>query len=75
MLFRSNAQLLEMGLADRPEDQVRAKTIIEETDRISTVTRKLRDIRTTVVEDYSSSGEQMIDIDKSAREKDDGRAK
>jgi len=44
----------------------RVKVILEETERISNVTRKLREIRNPIVEEYTSSGEQMINLDKSA---------
>lgn len=65
MIISGNAQLLEMALADRPDDLARVRSIIEEADRISAVTRKLRDIRNPIVESYSSSGEEMINIEKS----------
>ncbi|HAJ78531.1 MAG TPA: hypothetical protein DCO75_02065, partial [Fibrobacteres bacterium] len=39
--------------------------ILEETERISRVTKKLREIKNPVVEDYTASGEQMINLDKS----------
>lgn len=67
MIISGNAQFLEMtienGVTDDTKDRIRA--IIEETERISHVTRKLRDIKNPVVEDYTSSGEQMINLDKS----------
>jgi len=67
MIISGNAQFLEMSLSEAtPETQERVKAIIEETERISRVTRKLREIKNPVVEDYTSSGEQMINLDKSA---------
>jgi C4-dicarboxylate-specific signal transduction histidine kinase len=69
MIISGNAQFLEMSMQDYPEDiRERIRTILAETDRISVVTRKLREIRNPVVEDYTSSGEQMINLDKSSRE-------
>ncbi len=70
MVVAGNAQLLEMGLDDRPEDQQRAHTIVEEAERISLVTRRLRDIRNPVVEQYASGDQQMIDLARSGREQD-----
>ncbi|MBN1309225.1 MAG: HAMP domain-containing protein [Chitinispirillaceae bacterium] len=67
MIISGNAQFLQMTMADYPEEmRERVRIIIEETDRISRVTRKLREIKNPVVEDYTSSGEQMINLDKSA---------
>ncbi len=67
MIISGNAQFLEMtidnGITDDTKERIHA--IIEETERISQVTRKLRDIKNPVVEDYTSSGEQMINLDKS----------
>lgn len=72
MIISGNAQLLEMALADDPEQCRRAQTIVEEAERISAVTRKLRDMRNPVVEHYTASdNEEMINIDKSSRENDD----
>jgi signal transduction histidine kinase len=69
MIISGNAQFLEMSMTDYPEEmQERVKVILEETDRISTVTRKLREIRNPVVEEYTSSGEQMINLDKSTKD-------
>jgi len=69
MIISGNAQFLEMSMKDYPEEmKERVKTILEETDRISKVTKKLREIKNPVVEDYTSSGEQMINLDKSMSE-------
>ncbi|MBD3346755.1 MAG: HAMP domain-containing protein [Chitinivibrionales bacterium] len=69
MIISGNAQFLEMSMRDvAPELRDRVRTILEETERISQVTRKLREIKNPVVEDYTSSGEQMINLDKSSRE-------
>jgi nitrogen fixation/metabolism regulation signal transduction histidine kinase len=69
MIISGNAQFLEMTLRNgATKDTIeRIHTILEETDRISQVTRKLRDIKNPVVEDYTSTGEQMINLDKSSR--------
>lgn len=68
MIISGNAQFLEMSMKDFPEEmRERVKVILQETDRISLVTRKLRDIRNPVVEEYTSSGEQMINLDKSSK--------
>jgi nitrogen fixation/metabolism regulation signal transduction histidine kinase len=69
MVVAGNAQLLEMSLADRPEDQQRARAIVEESERISQVTRKLRELRNPVVEQYAAGDQQMINLEKSTREK------
>jgi HAMP domain-containing protein len=67
MIISGNAQFLEMIMENYPpEMKERVQTILEETERISKVTRKLREIKNPVVEDYTSSGEQMINLDKSA---------
>lgn len=67
MIISGNAQFLEMMMEGYPEEMTeRVKTILEETERISRVTRKLREIKNPVVEDYTSSGEQMINLDKSS---------
>jgi nitrogen fixation/metabolism regulation signal transduction histidine kinase len=69
MIISGNAQFLEMSMANYPpEMKDRVKTILEETERISSVTRKLREIKNPVVEDYTSSGEQMINLEKSTSE-------
>ncbi|MBD3421885.1 MAG: HAMP domain-containing protein [Chitinivibrionales bacterium] len=69
MIISGNAQFLEMSMENYPQDiKERVRTILEETERISQVTRKLREIRNPVVEDYTSSGEQMINLDKSSGE-------
>lgn len=67
MIISGNAQFLEMMMERYPEElRERVRTILEETERISMVTRKLREIKNPVVEDYTSSGEQMINLDKSS---------
>jgi signal transduction histidine kinase len=67
MIISGNAQFLEMSLEGYPDEiKERVRTIIEETDRISRVTKKLREIKNPVIEDYTSSGEQMINLDKSS---------
>jgi HAMP domain-containing protein len=67
MIISGNAQFLEMSMEGYPEElKERVRAILEETERISLVTRKLREIRNPVVEDYTSSGEQMINLDKSS---------
>lgn len=67
MIISGNAQFLEMSMSDYPDEmRQRVKVILEETERISNVTRKLREIKNPVVEDYTSSGEQMINLDKSS---------
>jgi HAMP domain-containing protein len=69
MIISGNAQFLEMSMTDYPEEmKERVKVIMEETERISNVTRKLREIRNPIVEEYTSSGEQMINLDKSAED-------
>jgi nitrogen fixation/metabolism regulation signal transduction histidine kinase len=69
MIISGNAQFLEMSMTGYPpEMKERVKTILEETERISNVTRKLREIKNPVVEDYTASGEQMINLDKSTLE-------
>ncbi|MFP4417765.1 MAG: HAMP domain-containing protein [Fibrobacterota bacterium] len=70
MIISGNAQFLEMMMMEEypVELQNRVKAILEETERISQVTRKLREIRNPVVEDYTSSGEQMINLDKSSHD-------
>ncbi len=67
MIISGNAQFLEMMMENYPDElKERVRTILEETERISMVTRKLREIKNPVVEDYTSSGEQMINLDKSS---------
>jgi len=69
MIISGNAQFLEMSMQEYPaEIKERVRTILEETERISQVTRKLREIKNPVVEDYTSSGEQMINLDRSTQE-------
>ena len=67
MIISGNAQFLEMTIENgvTADTKERIHAILEETERISQVTRKLRDIKNPVVEDYTSSGEQMINLDKS----------
>lgn len=68
MIISGNAQFLEMTMEGYPKEMLeRIHTILEETERISKVTRKLREIKNPVVEDYTSSGEQMINLDKSSQ--------
>jgi signal transduction histidine kinase len=67
MIISGNAQFLEMSMKDFPEEmKERVRVILEETERISDVTKKLREIRNPVAEDYTSSGEQMINLDRSS---------
>ena len=67
MIISGNAQFLQMTMDKYPDEmKERVHTILEETERISQVTRKLREIKNPVVEDYTSSGEQMINLDKSS---------
>jgi HAMP domain-containing protein len=69
MIISGNAQFLEMSMKEYPDDmKERVKVILEETERISSVTKKLREIRNPVVEEYTSSGEQMIDLDRSSED-------
>ncbi len=69
MIISGNAQFLEMSMTNfPPEMKDRVRIILEETDRISRVTKKLREIKNPVVEDYTSSGEQMINLEKSTVE-------
>jgi phosphoglycerate-specific signal transduction histidine kinase len=66
MIISGNAQFLEMSMETFPDDmKERVRTILEETDRISQVTKKLREIKNLVTEDYTRSGEQMINLEKS----------
>jgi signal transduction histidine kinase len=68
MIISGNAQFLEMMMERYPDElRERVRTILEETERISRVTKKLREIKNPVVEDYTSSGEQMINLDKSSK--------
>ena len=69
MIISGNAQFLEMSMKEFPDDmKERVKVILEETERISSVTKKLREIRNPVVEEYTSSGEQMINLDRSSED-------
>jgi nitrogen-specific signal transduction histidine kinase len=66
MIISGNAQFLEMSMDRFPDEmKERVRIILEETERISKVTKKLREIKNPVVEDYTSSGEQMINLEKS----------
>ncbi|MGA2507248.1 MAG: histidine kinase dimerization/phospho-acceptor domain-containing protein [Chitinispirillaceae bacterium] len=66
MIISGNAQFLEMSMDGYPNEmKERVKTIIEESERISQITRKLREIRNPVSEDYTPGGGQMIDLEKS----------
>jgi signal transduction histidine kinase len=68
MIISGNAQFLEMSMEEYPADmKERVKTIIEETGRISEITRKLREIRNPVSQDYLTGSGQMIDINKSTQ--------
>jgi signal transduction histidine kinase len=68
MIISGNAQFLEMSMEGYPDDmRERVKTIIEETGRISEITRKLREIRNPVAQDYLSGSGQMIDLKKSTK--------
>jgi HAMP domain-containing protein len=67
MIISGNAQFLEISMKDFPEEmKERVRVILEETERISNVTKKLREIRNPVAEDYTASGEQMINLDRSS---------
>jgi HAMP domain-containing protein len=69
MIISGNAQFLEMSMTNFPEEmKERIRIILEETERISRVTKKLREIKNPIVEDYTSSGEQMINLEKSTLE-------
>jgi HAMP domain-containing protein len=68
MIISGNAQFLEISMKEYPEEmKERVRVILEETERISNVTKKLREIRNPVAEDYTSSGEQMINLDRSSK--------
>ncbi len=68
MIISGNAQFVELSIDKGVTSDIKERihAILEEADRISQVTKKLRDIRNPVVEDYTSTGEQMINIDKSS---------
>lgn len=68
MIISGNAQFLELSIDKGVTKDIKERihAILEEADRISQVTKKLRDIKNPVVEDYTSTGEQMINIDKSS---------
>jgi nitrogen fixation/metabolism regulation signal transduction histidine kinase len=66
MIISGNAQFLEMSMEGYPDEmKERVRAILDETERISLVTRKLREIRNPVIENYTASGEQMINLEKS----------
>ena len=66
MIISGNAQFLEMSMDGYPDEmKERVQAILEETRRISQVTRKLREIKNPVSEDYTSGGGHMIDLNKS----------
>ncbi|MBN1983812.1 MAG: HAMP domain-containing protein [Chitinivibrionales bacterium] len=69
MIISGNAQFLEMTIdkGSLQDSRDRIRVIIDEAERISQVTKKLRDIKNPVVEDYTSTGEQMINLDKSSK--------
>jgi signal transduction histidine kinase len=63
MIISGNAQFLEMSMAGYPEEMIaRVKTIIEETERISEITKKMREIKNPVSQSYLASGGKMINI-------------
>ncbi|KMQ50558.1 sensor histidine kinase [Chitinispirillum alkaliphilum] len=67
MIISGNAQFLEMTMQHYPKEvQERIEAILAETERISKVTRKLQNIKNPVSEDYTSGGEQMINLDRSS---------
>jgi signal transduction histidine kinase len=68
MIISGNAQFLELSIDKGVTKDIKERihAILEEAERISQVTKKLRDIKDPVVEDYTSTGEQMINIDKSS---------
>lgn len=66
MIISGNAQFLELSMKNFPDElKDRVKAILDETQRISDVTKKLREIKNPVSEDYTARGEQMINLDKS----------
>ncbi len=76
MVISGNAQFLEMTIdKDASEDtKERINAIIEECERISNVTQKLRDIKVPVTEKYTSEGERMIDLKRATEEGDENEA-
>ncbi|MFP4163949.1 MAG: HAMP domain-containing protein [Chitinispirillaceae bacterium] len=67
MIISGNAQFLDLTMEGYPSEiKERVRAILEEAERIGQVTKKLREIKNPVVEDYTSSGEQMINLDKSS---------
>jgi C4-dicarboxylate-specific signal transduction histidine kinase len=66
MIISGNAQFLEMSMNGYPDEmKERVQAILEETRRISQITRKLREIKNPVSEDYTVNGTQMINLKKS----------
>lgn len=74
MIISGNAQFLEMTIENgvTEDTKERIKAIIDESDRISKVTQKLRDIKVPVTEKYTSEGERMIDLKRATRENEEG---
>ena len=70
MIISGNAQFLDLTIekGNIEDSRQRIRTIIEETERISRVTKKLRQIRNPIVEDYTPGGEGMINLDKSSED-------
>ncbi len=67
MIISGNAQFLELSMESYPQEMKdRVKAILAETDRISLVTKKLQQLKNPVSENYTSSGEQMINLDRSS---------
>ena len=66
-IITGKAQILEETIDKGPTKDIHRhiQDILDEANRISKVTKKLRDIRNPVVEDYTSTGEQIINLDKS----------
>lgn len=75
MVISGNAQFLEMTIDKNASEDTkeRIKAIIDECERISTVTQKLRDIKVPVTEKYTSEGERMIDLKRATGESDDDK--
>lgn len=68
MVISGNAQFLELSIEQGKLDDAKKRIdiILGECDRISEVTRQLKDMKQVVIDDYTSSGEIMIDLKKSA---------
>ena len=68
MIISGNAQFLEMTLMEEypAAMQERVRAILHETERISTITKKLREIKNPVAGEYGHSDRGMIDLDKSS---------